>query len=165
MAGTWQGRKKQEPPHIREAALFQFEASLLGAYDHYLPAWCDCGSIFYPDLNVASQRIEESKQPVAGKSRDATSDQFGHFRLIDAENLCDFILAEPFFLDQLDDLFRQLGAHQRFFRVTNSYVRKDIPTSLLKFNIFAHFFSFFVVRFLANSPRSDPIRGGLERCG
>jgi len=46
--------------------------------------------------------------------------------LIDAENVRDLILAEPFSANELCDLFREFSPHQRSFRIADSNVHKDI---------------------------------------
>jgi hypothetical protein len=56
-------------------------------------------------------------------------------------------------MNELGNLLRELGAHQRFFWITNSNVRKDILAAFLVNNGFAHDFTL-TSSFLACSSRS-----------
>ena len=77
-------------------------------------------------MNIASERVEVANKSIAGKSRDSAPNQLGHFGLIDTENVRDLILPKPSPANELGDLLRQFGAHQRSFRITDFNVRKDI---------------------------------------
>jgi len=81
-------------------------SSFLDACDYHFAASLDGSNWFDLDVNIASQRIEVAKESIAGESRDTASNQFGHFGLIDAENVRHLILAESFSVNELSDLFR-----------------------------------------------------------
>lgn len=81
------------------------------------------------DFNVPAQQ-QKAQQPFDGKSRQPTAHQRRYFGLVHSKNRGGIPLSEPSCLDDGNNLLRQLRFDERFVRLRQSKIGKDVSGSL-----------------------------------
>ncbi len=95
------------------------------------------------DSHIAAERVEETKQPIAGKAVKAAVQQSGHFGLWETQELAGRLLSKASLLDDLQNPGSQFGFCQVLFGIRNAKVSKHVAAAALD-GFFAHNFPILV---------------------